>query len=194
MSDNANGGEGNQNVDPTRLQERIAQLESSYNRVLNESKDYKTKFSEARSRLEEYESETVNKSGDLQKKLELLEKKAKLLEEENRAKANKLLDQNIKSTISKFAKDAHSIDDIINDKEIRELIQSGIDRDSFSLSEDVAKEAVAKAFEKKPYLKKQVVSEGIDTTRPNAKAGGVVDFSKMTSKEIEAHIKANKLT
>ena len=183
MSENANGGEGNQ-VDLQKLQERLAQLESSYNRVLNESKDYKAKYNEAKSKAEELENEKVNNSGDLQKKVDLLAKKAAQLEEDNRSKANKLLDYNIRSTISKFAKDAHSIDDIINDKEIREIIQSGIDKDSFALSEDVAKEAVAKAFEKKPYLKKQVATEEIDTSKPKVQEGGAKDAVTMSSKDI----------
>lgn len=172
-------------VDVNALKARIEALEKQTN-------EYKTKYQEEKAKNESFESEAANKSGDLQKQLELANKKMKALEDADKAKANKLLDQNIRNTIALHAKDAHDINVIINDPEYRKQLMTGIDKDNFTLSEDVAKAVIAKAYTDKPYLKKQVVEETIHAEKPKTEVAGNKDTSTMSSKEIINDILTNR--
>lgn len=165
-------------VDVDALNARIAALEKQAN-------EFRTKYQEEKSKNEAFETEAANKSGDLQKQLEIANKKLKSLEESDRSKANKLLDQNIRNVIATHAKDAHDINVIINDPEYRKQLMAGIDKDNFTLSEDVAKAVIAKAYTDKPYLKKQVVEESIHTDKPTNNNTQTEDLSKLSASEIK---------
>lgn len=153
-----------------------------------ESKEFRAKYTDASSKLEQFETEIANKSGDIAKKLELAEKKAKQLEEENKIKTNKIVDQNIRSIIAGHAKDAHSVDDILNLPEIKKMISGAIDKDSLSINEEIAKEAVAKAFELRPHFKKVVATETVHTDKPKVTTttNDTEDLSKLSASEVKA--------
>ena len=165
-------------VDVNALNARIAALEKQTN-------EYKSRYEEEKAKNDAFEAEVANKSGDLQKQLEIANKKMKALEDADKAKANKLLDQNIRNTIALHAKDAHDINVIINDPEYRKQLLTGIDKDNFTLSEDVAKAVIAKAYADKPYLKKQVVDETIHTEKPTNNNTQTEDLSKLSASEIK---------
>jgi len=99
----------------------------------------------------------------------------------------KTLQSNIFQTISKYASDVNDIEDLLNQPKYGEILKRGIDADSLSLDEDVAKEYVETVLKAKPYLRRQPEATTMMTRKPSydPKSGGVKPLDQMSNKEIE---------
>lgn len=173
MSNENTSGEGQKaegegpKVDVNEVLKRIEQLESTNKRLLDESKSWKGQATEFKTKLDEAEKKKVETSGDLEAQLKYERDQKAKLEKEAKLLKNKTLDQNIRMTVGKFAKDVHSLEDLLNQPQFKEIIKGGIDPENLSLDEDAAKDYVNKVLEAKPWLKKNLQQAGVDTTKPN---------------------------
>lgn len=173
MSDGTKSGEGNEkkggegNPDIAKVMERLAELENSNKRLVEESKTNKTRAQEAEKKLEDAEKEKVEKSGNLEAKLEFEKKERERIAAENKKLKTTTLKNNVKSAVSKFANDVHDMDDFLNQPAFKDIIDKGIDPDTLTLSEDAAKTYVNKVREAKPFLFKNLKQEAVDTKKPN---------------------------
>jgi hypothetical protein len=196
MSDQNKSGEGQktdgegQKVDVTEIQKRLEQLESSYSRVLNESKEHKTKAQEYKAKLEEIEKKGIETSGDVQKQLEYERKEREKIEKEAKALKNKTLDYTIRNTVSKFAKDVHSIDDLLNQPDFTHILRAGIDKENLTVDENAAKEFVNKVTEAKPYLKKHTEQAQVDSSKPKTTNLKDVNIDNLKKGEFKDHLKS----
>jgi archaellum component FlaC len=157
-------GEG-QSVDVNEVMKRLEQLEGSYKRVLEESKSYKSKANEYKSKLEKIEEESVKSSGDLAKQLEYERKLREQKENENKSLKNKTLDSKIRETVLKYAKDVHDVDDLLNQPKHRAILLGGIDQENLTVDENAAKNYVNTVLNEKPWLKKHMEQPSVDTSK-----------------------------
>ena len=176
-------------VDVNEVLKRIEHLESTNKRLLDESKSWKSQATELKSKFDEAEKSKVEKSGDEKAQLEYERKQREKVEGENKKLKSKTLEDRIRSTVAKFAKDVHSLDDVLNQSQFKEILRSGIDPENLTIDEDAAKDYVNKVLEAKPWLKKNVSQPGVDTTKPSGKKSVGNELSKLSSKEIADLIK-----
>ena len=160
-------GEG-QKVDVNEVMKRLEQLQGSYDRVLEESKQHKNKSQEYRSKLEEAEKKKIDESGDVTKQLEYEKKTRAEKEAENKELKNSILSQKVREAVSKYAPNIHDLDDFLNQPTFSHILKSGIDKEKLSIDENAVKDYVNKVSEAKPWLKKHTQSAGVDSTRPNS--------------------------
>lgn len=181
------GSEGKP-VDVNEVMKRLEQLESSYNRVLEESKSHKSKAQEYKSKLDEIEKKGIEQSGDVQKQIEYERKSREEKEKENKRLKASILQQKLKERVSAYAKDVHDLDDFLNKPAFAHILKSGINEETLEIDENNVKDYANKVLERYPYLKKHTDQAGVDTQKPSAKSTGK-DYSKMSSKEIAEAIK-----
>jgi len=169
------------------LAKRLEQLEATNKRLLEESKKYKEKAKIYESEVEKATEESLSKEKDLSKVLEAERKRLDKLAKENKEMKQKTLQSNIFQTISKYASDVNDIEDLLNQPKYGEILKRGIDADSLSLDEEIAKEYVETVLKAKPYLKKRPEATTMLTKKPgyDPKSGSMKSLDQMTSKEIE---------
>lgn len=148
---------------------RLKELEGSNERLVNESKDWKTKYQSAAKEKEEAERKKAEESGDLAKQLEIERKEREKKDNENKVLRAKTLKQNIRNIVSKFAGEVHDIDDFLNQPSFAKILEDGIDAENLTVTEDAAKNYANKVFEAKPWMKKNISQENVDQTKPNGK-------------------------
>lgn len=169
------------------IAKQLEQLKQTNARLLEESKKYKEKARSYEQEFEKVSEETLSKEKDLAKVLEAERKKLERLAKENKDMKQKTLQSNIFQTVAKYASDVNDIEDLLNQPKYGEILKRGIDADSLSLDEDVAKEYVETVLKAKPYLRKQAEATTLLTKKPSydPKSGGVKSLDKMDAKEIE---------
>lgn len=196
MSTENKSGEGQkpndegQKVDVNEIQKRLEQLESSYSRVLEESKSHKAKAQEYKAKLDETEKKSVEASGDIAKQLEYERKQREEAEGKIKSLSNKTLDQNIRSTVGKFARDVHDLDDLLNQPQFSHILKSGIDKEKLSVDENAAKDFVNKVLEAKPWLKKNMHQPGVDSTKPKGDSIKTPELGDIKKGEHKEHMKS----
>lgn len=190
-ADNGQKSDGDQKtVDVSEVMKRIEQLESANKKLLDESKNLKIQASDYKSKLDEAEKTRAEKSGDEKSLLEYEKKKREQIESENKKLKSKTLESQIRATVGKYAKDAHSLDDLLNQAQFKEILKAGIDPENLTVDEDAAKDYVNKVFEAKPWMRKNSSQAGVDATKPNGKKiSNAIDYKKLSSKEIADLIK-----
>lgn len=151
-------GEGNEDGKKSEvtLEQLQAELEAERQRtarLLEESKKYKSSYQETKSKLEQSEQEKLLKEGDINKILEAEKQKASTLENELSSMKKKTVLSNIRQTVAKFAQDAYSIDDLLNQPHFKMLVDN-VDGDSLTVDEKVAKSFVDTVYKEKPWLRK----------------------------------------
>ena len=195
MSEENKSGEGQkaegerQSVDVSEVLKRIEVLESTNKRLLDESKNWKNQAIDLKSKFDEAEKIKIEKSGDEKAQLEFERKQREKVEGENKKLKSKTLEDRIRSTVSKYAKDVHSLDDVLNQSQFKDILKNGIDPENLTIDEDAAKDYVNKVLEAKPWLRKNSSQPGVDTTKPSGKKTSGNDYSKLSSKEIADLIK-----
>jgi len=180
--------EGQPNVEgqnQTDINERLAQLEQTNKRLLDESKKWKERYQQTAEVIESKETEIISKEKDINKRLEMEQKAREKAAKEAAELKYQLLQQNIQNTVSKYAKDVNDIEDLLNQPRYAEILKRGIDKESLSLDEEVAKEYVETVLKSKPYLRKAPDATTVMTSKPSYKQGGAINLDAMTDKEIE---------
>lgn len=169
------------------LLKRLEQLEATNKRLLEESKKYKEKAKNYESEVERATEESISKEKDLSKVLEAERKRIEKLSSENKSMKQKTLQANIFNTVAKYASDVNDIEDLLNQPKYGEILKRGIDTDSLSLDEEVAKEYVETVLKAKPYLRKQPEATTVMTKKPgfDPNTGKIKSVDSMSAKEIE---------
>jgi hypothetical protein len=169
------------------LAKQLEQLKQTNSRLLEESKKYKEKARSYESEVERATEESISKEKDLSKVLETERKKLEKLLNENKGMKQKTLQANIQNTVARFAGEVNDIEDLLNQPKYGEILKRGIDTDSLTLDEEVAKEYVEAVLKAKPYLRKQPEATTVMTKKPgyDASTGKIKSVDKMDQKEIE---------
>lgn len=150
----APNGEGQNQEQQSVSIEEFNKLKASNERLLRESKEYKAKYSNTLTEAEEKERALAEKSKDNEKLLMLERRRLAELQNKLKSLSEATRVANIKATLAKVAPDAVDIDDLMMQPKFENLLKSGIDEETNTLSEDIAKVYVAEVFKAKPYLKK----------------------------------------
>lgn len=205
MSSQANGegqtapqGEGQQGDKGTPsadVDQRLKDLEASNQRLLSESKQWKEKYQTAAQQREAEERAKLEKEGDLKTVLQRVEaEKNDVLKQLNQTKG-KVLRENIRTTLLKIAPDVYDVDDLVNQPQFKDILESGVDKESLELSMEQAKVFAQKVKETKPHLFKPANGMGINTDRPGSTAGqtgnGSQDFKSMESSALKEFLLTN---
>jgi|SRR5210317_1224259 len=139
--------------EPVESQETITQenpKEDVNTRLLEESKRNKSRFQEMKAKYEKLQNELLEKEGDVNKKLEFEKSKnAELLQSLNKER-NERIKRDVKLLLSKHAKDAVDVDDLVMHPKVKDMVH--YDEDSMEVDEESIKEAVKVMRESKPHF------------------------------------------
>jgi hypothetical protein len=205
MSSQANGegqqassGEGQQGdkVNQTAdIDQRLKELEASNQRLLSESKQWKEKYQTAAQQREAEERAKLEKEGDLKSVLQRVEQEKDQALKELSQTRGKVLRENIRTTLLKIAPDVYDVDDLVNQPQFKDILESGVDKDKLELSTEQAKVFAQKVKESKPHLFKPTNGMGVNTDRPGSGAGtsgnGSQDFKAMESNALKEFLLKN---
>lgn len=178
MSDANKSSEGNDNKagegkpDLAAITKRLEELEGTNKRLLEESKTAKQKAQEAQKALEDAEKERLEKSGDLKAQLERERKEKEKLMSDNKSLKGKTLRENLKSALKEHAKDAHDIEELLNQPRYKDYLEKAVDGEELSVSGEAIKEYVNKVREAKPFLFKNLKQETVEGGKPG---GGKIE-------------------
>ena len=129
------------------LQARLEKLESTNERLLNESKTYKNKYQGLRNDVETKQKTQLEESENWKELLDIEKNRAFELEEKHKSMQKNVLRQKLNFEVARHAKNAFDVDDVIN----------SLDRDSLHIDEENLevggiKEAVELVMKSKPHL------------------------------------------
>lgn len=129
--------------------EKAKALEASKLRVIEESERFKKRAQEAEGKLTEAEKRKLEEEGKLTEALALERKEKEELKQKYESKNKVILREKLRTELTKVAKDAIDVDDLllIQDSEARSLLKT----DDESLTISGVEEFVAKARELKPH-------------------------------------------
>jgi predicted nuclease with TOPRIM domain len=197
MSEIANVDEGQQSnaelqketINIEELTARLAQLESTNNRLLDENKKIKSKYKETSSAYEIAEREKLEKEGNWQAVVEAERKKRESLEQENKEFKGKMIRTNLNLAVSKYAAEVHDLEDLLNQPKFTHILTGAIDSENMTIDDGKVKEYVNEVLKAKPYMKRNLEIPQTVTTRPGMQAVADKKPEEMTSKELEDYIK-----
>ena len=153
-------------LDVEKLMARVEQLESSYNRVLDESKNWKSKYRGLRDQVEQTETKKLEESENWKELLDIEKNKAHELSAQLNHFKKETLKQKIHFEAAKHAPDAFDISDVITN-----LPQEMLSVDEESLTVKGIGEAIGLVKEKKPWLFNNQKSHGMAQKRPVGESG-----------------------
>jgi hypothetical protein len=188
----AQNGEGQSKVENAQgvdeLQKRIEQLEASNKRLLEESKGFKEKYKSSASEVQKKEEQIAMEKGDLQKLLEIERTRTAEVSAELNGMKHKVLSQELRSTVSRFAQDAIDLEDLMNQPAFAPILKDAVDPETLSVNPDKAKQFTDELRKAKPHLFKAASQPGVVTQKPGSQNQnfGPKTVSQMNSKEIEA--------
>lgn len=180
-------GEGQ---DIKELLAKIEQLQSTNERLLNESKTYKSKsqeYQELQQKLKSLEDEKLQKEGNWQEMIKRLQEEKSSVEQKLRQKDNEILKSNVYSTVANIAKDAHDIDDLLAQSEFSKMIE--VDEESLKPVKESVDMFVGKLREVKPYLFKNKKVASMGDARPSIDKPIQKDVKQMNQDERKALLK-----
>ena len=177
-------------VDEKDLMAEIEKLKSTNERLLAESNKYKTRKSEVediKQQLEDYKKKELESGGNWEEMLELERQKRAELQQELEMRDKKLMASNIYNAVSKHAKDAHSIDDLLEKKAYVNMLE--IDEDSLSPTEESVKLFVDSLKKDKTYLFKGHEVPSMSDTKPTVEKPKPKSIKQLSQKEREDKMK-----
>lgn len=182
--ENQEVGEQANALDTNELMAEIEKLKSTNERLLAESKNYKTRKSEVEEmakKLEQYEQQKLEETGNYQEMLKREQEKRRELEQNLRAKDEKILKSNVFNYVSNYAKDAHDINDLLAQREYASMIE--IDDDSLEpVAESVQKFVDSLRNDKKYLFKGHKVASMADS-KPTADKPREKTLAQMSDSE-----------
>lgn len=147
----------------TKQQALIDQLSSSKERILAESKDYKSKYSELRTTVEAAEKAKLEESENWKELLEREKNEKFELQEKWKNLRQQTVKANLQFKAAQLAADAWNIDDVIN----------SMPSDAIEIGEDLSVAGIENAInavrEAKPYLFKQEQAASMVSSNPGGK-------------------------
>lgn len=168
--------------------EKSVETDSSKERLLRESKDWKQKAQAYKAELEAAERERLEKDRNFEELAKKFENELKAARSELTQTRTKVLKSNIRAKIQKYAGEVHSVDDLLNQSEFKDILSKGINESELDLEDTVAQEYVTTVLKAKPYLKKPV-SMGVNTTKPTGVSPtgqAIKPFGEMSPEELKA--------
>lgn len=178
-----------ESINIEELSARLAQLESTNNRLLDENKKIKSKYRETSSAYENAEREKLEKEGNWQAVVESERKRVERLEQENKEFKGKMIRTNLNLAVSKYSSEVHDLEDLLNQPKFSHILTSAIDAENMSIDDGKVKEYVNEVLKAKPYMKKLNEIPSTVTTRPGVQVVADKSTDEMTSKELEDYIK-----
>lgn len=154
------------------LMDRVEQLEQSKERILEESKQYKSKYQTLKNEVSDKEREQLEESGNFKALLEKEKNRARELEIQAQDLKKRTLRSNLKSEVAKYATNPIYLDDVLNN-----LPTDLLEMDEENLTVKNVAEAVEAVKAKKPDFFKTTAQTGMAGGRP------VVDVPKETTFE-----------
>jgi hypothetical protein len=155
-----------QEVDVEKLMSRVDQLEGSYNRVLDESKNWKSKYKGLRDQVEQSEVKKLEESESHKELLEIERNNSHELRQQLSHFKKETLKQKIQFETAKHAPNAFDVNDVINNLP-KEMLS--IDEDNLTVKG--VGEAIGLVKEKKPWLFDDNKSHGMAQKRPVGESG-----------------------
>lgn len=159
-----------------QLRSTVEQLQLSKDRVLQESKEWKSKYQAAREEMETKEKEELEAKGDLAAMLEREKNEAAKYKQEAADMKRKTLKQTLHYEVARHAKDAHDIADVIHS-----LPTGMVQMDEESMMFSGVQEAIGKLRQDKPYLFNTGKTVGMADARPSA------DIREKTFEELSSN-------
>lgn len=149
-----------------KLAQDYSSAAKSKERLLEESKNYKSKYQEYKSRAEQLEKERLEKEGTLEEKLAHERKRMQEVMQQMNSLKEKTVMTNFRSTLQDIAKDVRDLDDVINRPELANALE--IDDETLQVSKEPIEAVINKLREDKPYLfqSNQVAKEVKGTPKP----------------------------
>ncbi len=142
-------------------------LATSKKRVEEENAKYKKRAQEVETKLSDAEKKKLEEENNLHELIKREREEKEALLDKYEGLTGKTLKEKLRTEVSKFAKDAHDIDDILRVVEAKEALK--IDRDNLLI--DGAEDFVTKVRELKPHLfEKKKISSNEDHL-PNKENG-----------------------
>ena len=163
--DGQSTGEGQETNESAQID--VQKLIESNKRLLEESARHKKRAQELEKQRETEELERVNKSGDLQKQLELKNKMLEKMQNDLKVTQQKTLESNIRASVAKFSDQIVSVDDVLNQPKYADILNAGIDRENLTINEDYVKQYLDAVLQEKPFLKKQSATVGVVNKKPS---------------------------
>jgi hypothetical protein len=165
----------------TDLMARLERLESSKERLENESKKWKSRYKELEQDNQSAMQKRLEEEGKYQELLELERQKRTELETQVMQTKKTALQKELRAQVANLAKDAFDIEDVVKNLD-HSLIE--IDEEKFTING--LNEAVAKVKESKSYLFERPGVPGQMTGRPNNKAPQKKQLHELTKAEKDA--------
>lgn len=129
------------------LQARLEKLESTNERLLNESKTYKNKYQGLRNDVETKQKTQLEESENWKELLDIEKNRAFELEEKHKSMQKNVLRQKLNFEVARHAKNAFDVNDVINS-----LDRNSLHIDEENLEVGGIKEAVELVMKSKPHL------------------------------------------
>jgi len=163
------------------LQKELDQLKQSKDRLLAESKDYKTKWQATKQEKEVEARAKLEEQGNLSQLVEELKNDIAGLKSQNNELKKTTLSKDLRMEVSRYAKDAYDIEDIV-----RNLPKGALRMDEDNLSFEGVQDAVAEVRTSKPHLFNSRTSTGMAGGRPNKDIPKDKTFDELSSADQDA--------
>jgi len=139
--------------DNSKLQAQIEQLTATNERLLSESKTNRTKrteLEELQSQIDGFKNKELESKGNWQERLEGEQEKNRKLNDALIAKDNMILKGNIVNAVSKSAKDAWDVNDLLAQSEFAKMIE--VNEETLQPIQESVDNFVNSLKEQKKYL------------------------------------------
>lgn len=160
-----------------KQQATIESLSSSKERILEESKDYKTKFNSLRTEVEGAERLKLEDSENWKELLDIEKNKNFDAQEEMKTLKQRTVRSNINLAVSRLAPDAHDTEDLMK------LLEFGDMQINEDLSVSGLDNLVKGIRESKPWMFKDQTAPGQVSSRPGSGAPAKVDWKTLSIDE-----------
>ena len=122
-------GEEKGTIDVEALAKKLERLESSNQRLLEESKSWKAKYQGVKSEVEQQQTEQMQEANDFKGLYEKAMQKAQTLEETLKEEKRSALESTLKYEVAKNAKDAEDTDIVLAALKMKKKDMLGYDRE-----------------------------------------------------------------
>lgn len=178
--------EGQKQVDIEKVMQELNEVRATNERLLNESKEWKSKYQSSAKERENIEKAKLEKEGNFQELLEKEKSERLNLEKKLKDRESSLLKTQARALLAEYAKDAHDIGDLLRLDEVSSI---QYDEENLSVVKESVKDFVSSIREKKPWM---FGEKNIPSSTDGAPSSNVnKSFTQMTSKEKEAAMKAS---
>lgn len=152
-----------QTVDIEALMKRVEQLESSNNRLLDESKSWKEKYQSERSVREKDTEKKLTENEQWKELVEIEKNKRFELESKVKDLTTLSMQKDLKYKVASLAKDAHNVEDVVAAVSRSGMLE--LDKDSGTIRG--IEEAYNRVREEKPYYFDLAKKSGMSAGKPD---------------------------